>query len=241
MRHSEPPDELNPESGTVSRHILTPRGGFMARPGLKPPPTHAVVVRGGDAPLTEEIPVARSSFLPPPPPSDPALSEKDTLRAIPRRSTPPADLMPPSVPARAEVTPMPPMLPPPMVPLDSLRPVIESLPPPSDAPVATSVDEALPRLPLKNRSRWAIVAAAIVGLLLGMISVATTVHVTEPGAPVAAAPLPPPVVVEQPKARPAPVVAPVKEPAQVKPAVSVVAPAREPARAPQPAPKHSIF
>lgn len=208
MRPSDPPEDLIPESGTVlSRQILTPRGGFMARPGLKQPPRHAVVVRGGDAPVTEEIPIARSSFLPPPPPSDAearAVAEKETLRAIPRRSAPPPDLTPAPLAVMPEVAGQSFLPPAPRpVALDSLRPVIESIPPPSDAPVVTGVDDASePRSRRRQRSRWTIVAAAALGLMLGMVSVATTVSLRSPGTPVAAAP-PAVVVVQAPPAAPA--------------------------------------
>lgn len=220
----------------------------MARPGLKQPPTHAVVVRGGDAPVTEEIPVARASFLPPPPPSDPqalALREKDTLRAIPRRSAPPPDLTPvppavmPPVAAAASMRPAAAVL-------DSLRPVMESLPPPSDGPVAAgSGDVGSPRSRPSHQSRWTIVAAAAAGLVLGMASIATTMSVRSP-APAAAAP-PAMVVVEAP-----PAVAPnqlksagLTPTASSRPATAA-APSVNPARAPEPVrapvkPKQTIF
>src|SRR5690348_7822181 len=82
--------ELDPEQ-VPSAEAVTPRGGFMARPGLKEPPRHAVVVRGGDITPEEEIPRLRSS-VPPPPPSEPpplSASEQITLRAIPAPSAPP--------------------------------------------------------------------------------------------------------------------------------------------------------
>jgi hypothetical protein len=85
-------DDDSPDGLAISREAETPRGGFMARPGLKVPPRHAVVVRVGDAPQSEDIPVARPSVPPPPPPSEPpavSSSQKITVRAIPTPSTPP--------------------------------------------------------------------------------------------------------------------------------------------------------
>ena len=172
---SDPSDSSPISSGQVE----TPRGGFMARPGLKAPPRHAVVVRGGDAPESAEIPIARSSFPPPPasfPPPE-SLSEKVTLRAIP---TPRAAAVvaraaayaPPPAVARAAAT---------MAAEPTRLPVVlESVPPPSDAPVVASVEERsspVPRSPRAARSRLAILAAATAGLVLGVASVFTTVHV----------------------------------------------------------------
>jgi hypothetical protein len=147
--------------------VETPRGGFMARPGLKAPPRHAVIVRCGDAPAPEEIPVARSSFLPPPPSelAPESMSEKITLRAIP---TPRALEL--DVAARSFTH------------VASPGAVLESAPPPSDAPVVASVVERLspvPRSRHAQRSRLTILAAALAGLVLGIISVITTVHVRE--------------------------------------------------------------
>ena len=186
MSSSDSHDEAPSESGPVfSREALTPRGGFMARPGLKPPPRHAVVVRGGDAPLSEHIPVARSSF-PPPPPSEPmggpvSASEKPTLREVPTPRTP-------RVAAVAFQQPSPVLesqtlrLGPPPV-FDSV-PVpgpgqatrrLESIPPPSDAPVAASVaPPASGRARGKRSSRWTILLAGVAGLVLGLASVAVT-------------------------------------------------------------------
>ncbi|HYJ08752.1 MAG TPA: hypothetical protein VEX18_07075, partial [Polyangiaceae bacterium] len=102
-----PQEDALLEPAEPSRDAVTPRGGFMARPGLKPPPRHAVVVRVGDAPATAEIPKARGSKPPPPPLlTPPALSEdeKDTLRCIPAPSPAPlAVAAPVSVPASASV------------------------------------------------------------------------------------------------------------------------------------------
>lgn len=202
---SEPPDSSPISSGEIE----TPRGGFMARPGLKAPPRHAVVVRVGDAPRSEDIPVARSSF-PPPPPSVPppeSQSEKVTLRAIPTPRSPNVAALAPTaddtaaslaVAASAAVQPtrlMPPV-------------VFESAPPPSDAPVVANVEERLTPLPRSRRaarSHLTILAAALAGLILGIVSVVTTVHVRDAGtsAGVAAAPLegtPLPVVSEPPRA-----------------------------------------
>jgi hypothetical protein len=185
---SDPPDSSPISSGEVE----TPRGGFMARPGLKAPPRHAVVVRVGDAPQSEEIPIARSSF--PPPPSSPppeSLSEKVTLRAIPtprlaqvvaREAASTAML--PVAPAAATMAAEPTRLP----------VVLESVPPPSDAPVVASVEErssAVPRSRRAARSRFTILAAAMAGLVLGVVSVITTVHVrdADSSSPAAAAPV----------------------------------------------------
>lgn len=64
-----PPDDADPddlEEPPLTRDAVTPRGGFMARPGLKAPPRHAVVIRGGDVEPSETIPRARGSQPPPP-------------------------------------------------------------------------------------------------------------------------------------------------------------------------------
>jgi len=138
-----------------SRDAHTPRGGFMARPGLKAPPRHAVVIRGGDIEPSETIPLARASQPPPPPaPSEPApesSSDEVTLRAMP---TPP--------PARVAKRPATPG---------------ESVAPPSDMPVVSSVPPPQSSRALterRARSRWPIVAAAAAGLLLGLASIAVT-------------------------------------------------------------------
>jgi hypothetical protein len=169
-----------PPSRTISdSDIETPRGGFMARPGLKAPPRHAVVVRCGEAPEPEEIPIARSSFLPPPPveAAPESLSEKVTLRAIPTPRAPELAV----ATAAHSATQM------------ALPPVLESAPPPSDAPVVASVLERLspvPRSRHAQRSRLTILAAALAGLVLGIVSVVTTVRVRDaaPAAPAAALP-----------------------------------------------------
>jgi hypothetical protein len=158
-------DDHDPlDDGPVDSHDAeTPRGGFMARPGLKAPPRHAVVVRVGDAPESEDIPVARASVPPPAPASEPvpvSASEKITLRAIPTPSTPPPQMSgatPPSAPGHA----------------------VESLPPPSDAPFVQSVRAPASRATRSRRSlssRWTIVIAAAAGLVLGLASVATTMR-----------------------------------------------------------------
>lgn len=147
---SYPPDD-DSDQGEPSREAVTPRGGFMARPGLKEPPRHAVVVRVGDAPATGEIPLARQSKPPPEPVLLPSISslaedEKVTLRAIPT----------PSAPRAVE-----------------LPPVIESVPPPSDMPVVASVRPPEPeRSKTSRRSGAAIAWAAAAGLVLGLGSVA---------------------------------------------------------------------
>jgi hypothetical protein len=152
-------DDGAPDSGDAySRDALTPRGGFMARPGLKVPPRHAVVVRVGDAPESDDIPLARPS-VPPPPPSEPApvsASEKVTLRAIPTPS-----VAPPAVES---------------VPLPSDPP--SSSAPLSDAPlIAASVRAPDSRVHSSRRrsggSGWTIGVAAAAGLLLGLASIAT--------------------------------------------------------------------
>jgi hypothetical protein len=187
------------DAGISESEIETPRGGFMARPGLKAPPRHAVVVRCGDAPEPGEIPVARASFLPPPPcePGPETSSEKVTLRAIP---TPRLPQM--SRDARAPLATH----------AASTPAVLESVPPPSDAPVVASVDRfsPVPRSRHAQRSRLTIAAAAVAGLLLGIISVVTTVHVREAQEPASAAALPAGVEIERatqgevPNAQPAP-------------------------------------
>ena len=168
---SYPPPDDDSQAPPRSEEAVTPRGGFMARPGLKPPPRHAVVVRGGDAPQSEHIPRYRSSIPPPPPPEaeaqpEPgrlAASEKVTLRAVP---TP--------VSSKASAPHLAPM------------PRVESLPPPShaplsDAPYVSSVSESASGSAQRPpRSRWTIVAAAAAGLVLGLASV--VVRVYTPGA-----------------------------------------------------------
>jgi hypothetical protein len=163
--HSHDDQEPLDSSPALSGEAITPRGGFMARPGLKTPPRHAVVVRGGDAPESEHIPRLRSS-LPPPPPSEPVVSsndEKVTLRAIP---TPPAPRVAEVAPASESLVPSPPA-------------ATESLPPPSqgplsDAPLVASLPPPQPQRP--SNSRWTIVAAAAAGLVLGLASVAAKVQ-----------------------------------------------------------------
>lgn len=180
---SDPPGVSPISSGEVE----TPRGGFMARPGLKAPPRHAVVVRVGDAPLSEKIPVARSSF-PPPPASFPpgSLSEKITLRAIP---TPRAAQAFERAAASTAVAAAAATMAAAPAPLPA---VLESVPPPSDAPVVASVEERSSSVPHSRRaarSRLTILAAAMAGLVLGVVSVVTTVHVRDAGSssPAAAA------------------------------------------------------
>jgi hypothetical protein len=234
---SHPPDDDSFESAPVSADAITPRGGFMARPGLKSPPRHAVVVRGGDAPESEHIPVLRSSFPPPPPVSEPvpSASEKITLRAIPT-PTPPA----PAVAAE----------PPTFAP-----PALESLPPPSiapssraplsDAPFVTSSLEpsTAPRTARPMGSRWTIVAAAAAGLLLGLVSVAVKL-----GRP-SAAEQPPPAdtlaaVAVAP--HPAPTLPELADSAAARQHAAPSAPSSQrseprPARPPAPSTKRSIF
>lgn len=186
MSQFDSSDSDAPDSSPISSdEIETPRGGFMARPGLKAPPRHAVVVRVGDAPESEHIPVARSSFPPPPPSAPPpeSLSEKITLRAIPTPRTPEvavAELSSSHQTPMAVVTPSVaagPAVEPPVTPV-----LFESAPPPSDAPVVSGVVDRtsyVPRSRRAARSRLTILVAAVAGLLLGIVSVITTVHVRQ--------------------------------------------------------------
>jgi hypothetical protein len=178
-------DDGQSEFGVVSRPVPTPRGGFMARPGLKTPPRHAVVVRGGNAPVSSEIPVARSS-APPPPPSEAAAqpqpevsvssSDKVTVRAL---RTP----GPPTVGESGERLQVPAPLPAHDAPITPRSAgALESTPPPSDGPVAKSVLETTGQgRAARRRSNWPIVIAAAIGLLLGLVSVAMRAQVS-PGA-----------------------------------------------------------
>jgi hypothetical protein len=246
--HSHDDDSSSDLSPVVSRAVLTPRGGFMARPGLKNPPRHAVVVRGGNAELSGEIPVARSSCPPPPPaveqrPSDPApvaSCDKVTIPALPRLPT--IDL------SERVTAKLDPVLPPPdSAPAAWAPRSIGSVPPPSDAPFATNVREStLSAGAVKRRSGWTIVAAAAIGLLLGLASIASTLGrahsaaqqqpeaqplgVAPPNAP-AARPLPVP---QAPATR--------RDSAPAPSALSAAAtPAQPPAPSPAPARKKSIF
>ncbi len=185
MKSRQPPPELAPtrlsDVGSTSRasQVLTPRGGFMARPGLKAPPTHAVVVRGGDAPLLAHIPAARPSAPPtvaPEPPAPPALRERepDTLQAVPKRHY--------QVPVSPK--PAPPGA------------VLESVPPASEAPTVESVPPPAMSRRAPARRAWTIVAAAAAGLLFGLASVATTLRLdvgsAKAGAPQTPEVAPPP-------------------------------------------------
>lgn len=236
MTRHPPHDELL-ESAPVSADAITPRGGFMARPGLKSPPRHAVVVRGGDAPESEHIPVLRSSAPPPPPasgPAQPTTDEKVTLRAIPTPSAPRVNVAPSSSPPA----------------------VSESLPPPSyvpfsraplsDAPVVTSPLDAsdAPSSQRASGSRWAIVAAAAAGLILGLASVAAKVA----GPTVAAQPPQGATLPATPAAPPASVAAPAEAGSAAQPSKAAPSPTAgrehaEPKLAHPPAPtvKRSIF
>jgi hypothetical protein len=235
---SHSPDDEDPlDSAPLSADAITPRGGFMARPGLKPPPRHAVVVRGGDAPESEHIPLLRPSVPPPPPAGEPvhaSSTEKITLRAIPTPSSPKVGA----------------------VQLSTAAAVGESLPPPShvpssraplsDAPFVTSALEGPSSAPQSRRSsgsRWTIVAAAAAGLILGLASVAA--KVSGPGA----AAQPPQGVVLPPAAAPSPVlttpplasVAAQPSKASAEPAPSSERAEPKPARAATPSAKRSIF
>lgn len=165
MNRTDSHDDPPPDSGPVfSSEAVTPRGGFMARPGLKPPPRHAVVVRGGDVPVEQAIPVARSSF-PPPAPSEPepvSMSEKVTLRLLPTPRVPRISSVvfdePPRSPRAFEMRPAPLTL--------------ESSPPPSDEPLVQSV----PPVSVGPRSRrkgagWTVFVAGAAGVILGLASV----------------------------------------------------------------------
>jgi hypothetical protein len=170
--HRYPHEDDLLEPAEPSREAVTPRGGFMARPGLKPPPRHAVVVRVGDAPATKEIPRARGS-KPPPPPLTPPVSarlsedEKDTLRCIPTPSPTPLAVGPVSAPAPLSA-PAPASNPAPA----PAPVVLESVPPPSDMPVVASVRPESTRGRASRSSRTAITLAAAAGLTLGLGSVA---------------------------------------------------------------------
>lgn len=153
----------------------------MARPGLKPPPRHAVVVRGGDAPISETIPAARSSFPPapshevPPPPSS---NDKATLRAIPAAARVPHFSSVVFEPARPSAFSSAPPL---------AGAALESAPPPSDAPLAQSIPPEHGARPTRRAaSVGAILAAAAAGLALGLTSVLATFHRQQAHAPVAA-------------------------------------------------------
>ena len=190
--HSHDDEDPLESSPVLSGEAITPRGGFMARPGLKTPPRHATVVRGGDAPESDDIPRLRSS-LPPPPPSEPVVpssAEKVTLRAIPTPTPPRISSV---VPASESLAPAP-------------LAANESLPPPSqgplsDAPLVASLPPPTPQRP--SNSRWTIAVAAAAGLILGLASVAAKVRsqgaaaqppsgASLPAAPSAHAPAPAP-------------------------------------------------
>lgn len=226
MSSSDSHDDPSPESGPVfSRETMTPRGGFMARPGLKPPPRHAVVVRGGDAPVAEAIPVARSSF-PPPAPSEPppiSMSEKATLRAIPAARVPRISTVvfdePPVTPRASE----PP----------ASHVALESAPPPSDSPLVQSIPPASSEPHSRRRgSGWTIVAAGAAGLILGLVSVLATRGGSESAAAASLAAAAP--VVE---AQPVATVLPAKVTTTVTPSTSAEPPSSVKARVETAAPK----
>lgn len=197
-------DDDSPDGPAISREAETPRGGFMARPGLKVPPRHAVVVRVGDAPQSEDIPVARPSVPPPPPPSEPpavSSSQKITVRAIPTPSTPPPPLaLPESIPGEAipgEAIPglqsaqdprdqatIASLLPGELARLRELEHTPSSAAPLSDAPLVSNLlDSEAPSSRRVSSSRWTIVAAAAAGLVLGLASVATRMHLQQATTP----------------------------------------------------------
>lgn len=220
----------------------------MARPGLKMPPRHAVVVRVGNAPASSDIPVARSSAPPPPPVEREARehapiasSDKVTVRALPSPR-------PPSVRPGSEraTPPLSTLLPPaPDSPLPAWSPRrLESFPPPSDAPVATSVrGSTAPDRVARGASRWPIVLAAAIGLLLGVVSIATSTSARRGFARAPAAqPAPEPALQPLPSASSEPLLR--ARPAAMKPreaqAETVPAPSSRPAQA-APVPKKTIF
>jgi hypothetical protein len=178
-----PPDssasDATDSKPSPSLEVETPRGGFMARPGLKAPPRHAVVVRTGDAPEDPHIPVARSSLPPPPSSLPPPSSEAVTRRALPALRVPQLEqLLPPPPEPHSWVSPLPPLS---AVPTATVLFQASSLP--SDAPTVATIDEQAPektygRAPL-SRPWLSIVAAALAGLLIGIASVVTTVHIRE--------------------------------------------------------------
>jgi len=157
----------------------------MARPGMKAPPTHSVVVRSGDVPLSDDIPLGRLSV----PPSarssvsvDVSRRERDTQKAVPKPGyRPPPPSNEPAAGRHADSF--------------TAGPGIESSPPPSDGTMVASVPA--PTATQRRRSRlpsWTIAAAAAAGLVLGLGSVATTLRLehsnaASPGGPVAAQPL----------------------------------------------------
>jgi hypothetical protein len=210
-------DDDSPDGPAISREAETPRGGFMARPGLKVPPRHAVVVRVGDVPQSEDIPVARPSVPPPPPPSEPppiSSSQKITVRAIPTPSTPPPPVAlresipgkppipgkpipgkpipgkPPipgdePVPGLREQATIASLLPGELARLRELEQSPRSGAPLSDAPLVSNVhDDEAPSSRRASSSRWTIAAAAAAGLILGLASVATRMHLQQAAAPV---------------------------------------------------------
>jgi hypothetical protein len=215
--HRHPPDPTDlSEPGEPSREALTPRGGFMARPGLKEPPRHAVVVRVGDAPATGEIPLARQSKPPPAPvlvqpEAVPTQDDKVTLRAIPTPSAP-----------RAVEPP----------------PVFDSVPPPSDMPVVASVRAPeSARAQTSHRSGAAILVAAAAGIALGLGSVVMSRWV-KPASPVSEQRLEPIGVAAEQPAQPAPLASSAPAPSQrAEPAASAASPVSAP---PKPA-RRAIF
>ncbi|HKY35069.1 MAG TPA: hypothetical protein VJN18_03950 [Polyangiaceae bacterium] len=161
MSHPDSGSDDDLEQPVLTRDALTPRGGFMARPGLKAPPRHAVVIRGGDVEPSEDIPLVRASQPPPTPAREaPPVSSNEQV-------TLPAILTP-----KSEVATLLDLSPPALV-----APPLESLPPPSEMPVVASVgasDLEHARVRRRARSRWTIVAVAAAGLLLGSASIAAT-------------------------------------------------------------------
>lgn len=231
--HSHDDEDPLDSAPALSGDAITPRGGFMARPGLKTPPRHAVVVRGGEAPESDDIPRLRSS-LPPPPPSEPVVpssAEKVTLRAIPTPTPPRVSAV---SPASESLTPAPPV-------------ASESLPPPSqgplsDAPLVASVPPPAPLRP--NNSRWTIVAAAAAGLVLGLASVAAKVKSQGAAAqPPSGASLPALSVVRSPPVAPSAHVRAIANTPASAPIVSAERAASEPkaSRPAVPSAKRSIF
>jgi hypothetical protein len=227
-------DDDGTSDAALSQAVLTPRGGFMARPGLKTPPRHAVVVRGGNADVSADIPVARSSCPPPASPSNPPPSDEARLASCDKVTLPAIPRLPVIEMPEGELEKFDTLLPPPpdSAPAAWTPRSIESVPPPSDAPVASSVRDSTPTIPApRRRSRWSIVAAAAIGLLLGIVSIAMTMSGTSSAArpsepqPIAAAAQPVAAAEPQPARDPA-VELPTSASAEVQPPTLPAAPAR---------------
>ncbi len=198
MSSSDSQDDGEPYGPVVSYEAETPRGGFMARPGFKTPPRHAVVVRQGDVPHSDNIPRARPSVPPAAPSARPALKQDDvaTLPAIPKATAVPRialdDVASTATPVAHPSEPAPPL---------------------SDSPFVTSAREYdTPSTRRSHRSRQPILAAALIGVVLGLASVAASMRARAPesrtlDAATSVAATPPPVAARlepQPSSLPAP-------------------------------------